>query len=92
MRYSSCALLSASLLAGCSGQPVLPATVKVPVPVPCLSSSELPLAPALRTDAEILALPDYQSVIAVWVDRIKMRDALAERDALLIACTKKSPD
>jgi len=68
---------------------VLPATVRVPVPVPCLSSSELPLAPALRADAEILALPDYQSVIAVWRDRILMRDAIAERDTLLIACTKK---
>ena len=88
MRYSSCALLSASLLAGCSGQPILPATVKVPVPIPCLEAAELPKLPPVRTDAEILALPDYQSVIAVWVDRIKMRDALAERDALLIACAR----
>ena len=88
MRYSSCALLSASLLAGCAGGPVIPATVRVPVPVPCLEVPDLPKLPSIRTDAEILALPDYQSVIAVWVDRIKMRDALAERDALLIACAR----
>ena len=88
MPWRKSALLCVSLLAGCAGGPVIPETVRVPVPVPCFSVADLPKPPNVRSDAEILLLPDYQSVIAVWRDRILMRDALAERDAVLLGCVK----
>ena len=86
MRYSSCALLSASLLAGCAGGPVLPATIKVPVPIPCLEVADLPKLPEMMNDVALLAMPDYKVVLMLFKERIILRDHATELAALLVAC------
>lgn len=72
------------LLAGCSSGPVVPETVRVPVPVPCIE--RVPAKPQITPDATLLALPDYSAVLSLWRDRIILRDYSVELEAAVAGC------
>jgi uncharacterized lipoprotein YajG len=72
------------MLAGCSTAPKLPERVLVPVAVSCVKDA--PAVPTLRSEAEILAMDEYQSTIVVWVERLILRAYSEKADALLQAC------
>ncbi len=73
-------------LSGCQSIPDAPSEVKIPVPVPCIET--MPTAPALISDADLLALPDGPFVIALGIDRKQRAGYIAELEAVLQACVK----
>lgn len=77
--------LAILLLAGCAGNP-MPEVVRVPVATPCLQAEQLPAKPDILPDAALFALDDYRAVLELARARIVLRDAVAERDALLSGC------
>lgn len=82
MRLAAIALCV--FLGACASVPGLPAVVKVPVTVPCLS--EPVKSPALITDADLLALDDYGFVIALARDRIERRKYELQLEAAMAGC------
>lgn len=88
-------IAAALLLAGCASRapvsvPVAvpePIEVKVPVPVPCVRAEQLPRAPELESDAELLKLSDYELVLRIEIHRRELRAYVQQVRALLTACT-----
>lgn len=77
------------VLAGCNGSlPPVPKETLVPVPVPCLTTSQLPIKPKLATDAELAELDDYRLVLAIRADQLELRGFVALQEALITACVK----
>lgn len=76
----------AGVLGGCSEPRIVykPVEVRVPVPVSCID--RLPERPALRSDADLIALDDYGLVIALGRDRIAAAQYIRELEALLPPC------
>jgi hypothetical protein len=75
------------LLAGCASQTVtVPREVKVAVPVPCVS--ERPQKPALRTEAELLAMDRYRRTLAAWSDLRAYEAYSAELEAVVEGCSR----
>lgn len=72
------------LLASCSSVQPLPAEVRIPVPVPCITT--LPERPALISDAELQALDDRKFVIALGLDRLHRMAYQAQLEAVLEGC------
>lgn len=78
------------LLAGCqTPEPRIltikePIEIKVAVPVPCIS--DVPPRPALMKDQDILALGDYQAILALRRNLLQMEAYLAELQAILLGC------
>jgi len=92
---SSCAMAIALLafvliLGGCSGLPELqiPKEVAVPTPVPCVSPATRPKRPALRTEAELLALDPYRRTHAAWADLKRYEAYAAELEAVVEGCSR----
>lgn len=81
MKHPALALL---LVAGCAVDPPLPETIRVPVPVPCVTA--IPVPPAFLTPADLLALDDFQFPIALTADWLKRQQYQAELEAVLLAC------
>jgi hypothetical protein len=79
VRHTVCAV---ALLSGCTA--TLPEVVRVPVPVPCVK--ETPERPETRPEAEILAMPDYEATLTVWVERLALKAYSERAAALLEAC------
>lgn len=78
--------LALILLAGCAAEPTLPREVRIPIPVACISA--MPQKPAIRAEAEIKALPDYDATIATWTERLRLKDYAAELEAVAEPCLK----
>lgn len=78
-------LVSSALLVGCaSGPPPLPAEVRVPIAVPCLS--EVPVRPDLLLDGALAALDDYRLVLELARDRRRRQGYIAELEAVVAGC------
>jgi hypothetical protein len=71
---------------------VTPVQIRVPVPVTCLTASQVPERPALAPDDALKALPDYELVITIEQQRRLLREYEARAAALLAACTDVSTD
>ena len=92
------AMLPLALLFGCAVQKPLPpktvtltktVEVKVVVPAPCLTESEVPQRPLMLTDDEILSIGSGEAVVSALRLRDIQKGAWAELlNAALIACTK----
>ena len=80
-------------LAGCAAYepPARVETIKVPVPVPCLTEAEVPPPVEVLTRAQIVALGEYAGTLRLWTERIRLIDQNAEIRAVLQACAKKGP-
>lgn len=87
LRTSVCCT-AALLLTGCAHQLTVPAEVKVPVPVPCLKAEDKPARPALKSDAELLALDRYKRTLALWVERLERQAYEAKLEAAVEGCSK----
>ena len=90
MRYLARWLIAAQLLlSGCamfSATPTPGPVEKVMVSVPCLEA--MPAKPALRTDAELMALDRGRRTLAMWEDRRKREGYEARVEAVLEACRR----
>lgn len=75
-------------LTACAGAPAIevPKTVQVPVPVACVT--ERPQKPALRTEADLMAMDRYRRTLAAWSDLKKLELYAAELEALVEACAR----
>ena len=74
-------------LSGCMGQQVVvPKEVKVPVPVACIDA--LPPAPQVASDAELLAMDDFDLVLRLALDRKRLEASYGELRALAGACVR----
>ena len=82
--------LAPLLLAGCATAPPtvvpIPKPIEVLVPVPVSCVSEIPARPALTTDQELAAMPDYAFVLALRRNDLLYRGFVAELEAVLSAC------
>lgn len=65
--------------------PSHPTAVNVPVPVSCLPD-ELPVAPTIYTDAELLALDEYKLPRQLFIDRGLLQIYLRRLEIILKAC------
>ena len=81
------AAILALALAGCAAQTVtVPREVKVEVPVACVQ--ERPQRPALRSEAELLALDRYRRTLAAWSDLKAYEAWAAELEAVVEGCSR----
>jgi hypothetical protein len=71
------------LIQGCATTcpPQLPPRI---IQVPCVD--QLPTKPKLHTDAEIKAMPEYDAVIALLMDRIDSAVYVEQLEAVLEGC------
>ena len=76
-------ILSVLLVSGCS-KLVVPETVEVPIPVPCVKS--LPDKPNFKSDTELVELDDYSLVIALASERLVYRSYSEKLEVLLMGC------
>lgn len=76
------------LLAGCDTTPPRPEVrvVKVPVAVPCLKRSELPVAPKTASNQDLNALGDFDLVLQIAAERLDLLKFSGEQSAVLKAC------
>jgi len=72
----------ALLLAGCATPD--PVTIRVPVPIKCID--RVPERPYLRTDAELLAMDDFELVLSLARDRRLFQGYTAELEAVVEGC------
>lgn len=72
-------------LTGCATGPTVPSVVRVPVPTPCLSAPP-PERPQTHSEAEILAMTEYEATIITWVERLQLLAYGEKAEALLLAC------
>lgn len=78
-----------AMLAGCAAQTVtVPKEVRVQVPVPCVDPASRPQRPALRTQAELLAMPQGVRTLAAWADLKAYEAWAAELDAIVEGCSR----
>lgn len=78
------------LLAGCTTVPEvrIPETVRVPVPVPCISHEARPQRPALRTEADLMAMDSYRRTLAAWSELLTLRAWSGELEAVVEGCAR----
>lgn len=81
-------MLLCVMAAGCSTMPDAPKEVRIPVPVPCLSASDLPKKPDFVTDAALSVMTDGDLILSLAADRRQNQGYRAELEAVLAGCVK----
>lgn len=82
-------LVTLLLLVGCAAQTVTaPKEVRVAVPSPCISPANRPARPALRTEAQLMALDRYRRTLAAWSDLRAYEAYTAELEAVVEGCSR----
>lgn len=76
------------LLSGCASIPDAPKEVRIPVPVPCLSASDLPEKPNFVTDAALSVMTDGDLILSLAADRRQNQGYRSELEAVLAGCVK----
>lgn len=81
--------IPAALLAGCSTlTPGMPIEVEIPVPVPCLTTAQLPQRPQVTAGAELKAMSDRNLLLRIAAEREALAAYVTEAHPLLESCTK----
>lgn len=75
-------------LTGCAGLPEVPREVKIPYPVPCLDSKDLPAKPQFVTDAELAKMSDADLIISLRTDQLEYRKYVPLIEAIVQGCVK----
>lgn len=86
-------VIAAAALASCSSVPALqvPEKVMVEVPVPCVSPGARPSKPAVRTEADLMAMDRYRRTLAAWSDLKRLERYSAELEAIVEGCSRLAP-
>ena len=79
------------LLSGCQSIPDAPKEVRIPYPVPCLTTSQLPVRPNLVTDAALAKMPDGDLILSLAKDRRQNQGYRAELEAVISGCVQDKP-
>lgn len=66
----------------------IPKEVRVPVPVPCISPASRPARPALRTEAELMAMERGPRTLAAWSELKKLWGYAPQLEALVEGCAR----
>lgn len=82
------AVLVLALASGCAPDLRVPEKVSVPVPVACVAPEDVPARPALRTEADLMAMDRYRRTIAAWSDLRKLEAYAAELEAIAAGCAR----
>jgi hypothetical protein len=77
-----------AFLSSCASLPEVPKEVRIPYPVPCLESKDLPAKPPFLTDSEMAKMTDADLVISLRTDQLNYRGYLPLVEALIQACVK----
>lgn len=81
-----------TLLAACSGlpkqEPHIPKESKVPVPTACVDPADVPKAPRTWSEPELLALPEYQRTLVLWVAYFELAIYTAKLEAIAERCSR----
>lgn len=83
-----CVITIGVMAAGCSTIPNPPKEVRIPVPVPCLSASDLPEKPDFVTDAALSVMTDGDLILSLAADRRQNQGYREELEAVLAECVK----
>lgn len=82
------------LLAACNGvpkaEPHIPKTTQVPVPTPCIDPSNVPKAPRTWSEPELLALPEYQRTLTLWIAYFELLIYTAKLEVIADRCSRLS--
>lgn len=85
-------MTSASLvilaLSGCATTLPDPITIKIPVPTPCVTTSELPSEPQISSNADLANMDDGQLVLTLASERLDLKRYHGEASAILQACVQ----
>lgn len=83
-------LLLVAALAGCESVPTVtvPREVNVPVLAPCIDPADAPQAPAVPSEAELLAMDPYRRTIAVWVAYVELQIYKLKAAAMVQQCSQ----
>lgn len=75
---------------GCSSSPTveIPKEVQVAVPVACVPADQRPAPPALRSEADLMAMDRYRRTLAAWQDKRKLEIYMAQAEAIIEACSR----
>lgn len=87
-KLKSCVFIAMLSTYGCSTIPEPPKEVMIPVPVPCLSASDLPAKPDFVTDAALSVMTDGDLILSLAADRRQNQGYRAELEAVLTGCVK----
>ncbi len=84
------ALAAVPLASSCDTVPAVdvPKEVRVPVPVACVDPADLPERPALRTEADLMAMDTYRRTLAAWQDLKRWEAYGAKLEAITTACSR----
>lgn len=82
-------LCCAAVLAGCAQEPVLPRTVQVPVPVPCVKAADVPALPLSKPNAELAKLGDEALILTIAAERLLLLGYALKASAVLEGCAAR---
>lgn len=74
-------------LLGCETLPEV-RTVRIPIPVSCVSQSDLPQRPKILTNQELLSLSDGNLVLKLAQERLELLKFSGEQGAILVNCVR----
>ena len=82
------AVMTLALAPGCAPDLKVPEKVDVEVPVACVRPEDVPARPALRTEADLMAMDRYRRTLAAWSDLRKLEAYAAELEAIAAGCSR----
>lgn len=76
------------MISGCASIPDAPKEVRIPYPVACLESADIPAKPEFRTDSELAKMSDADLILSLRSNDLERQKYLPVIEALLQNCIK----
>jgi hypothetical protein len=80
--------MSCAALVACSSPVQVPERVEVEVPVACVSVSDVPPRPPVRSEADLMAMDRYRRTLAAWSDLKSLEAYSAQLEAIAEGCSR----